>query len=129
MVSLFVLERQETFGNKCLKNSYLNTVSRVLMQMDGWMLCEPIPDNSVECYQWTNDIITHNGEHYVKALWGEDFRTYGPCQAFAKGDYICRSHTDHTNVWVVRKKYLRIPIQFNQKIELTFFQHEVNLIR
>lgn len=71
---------------------------------DGWMICEPKPDNSVECIQWKSQIITHSGEHYVKAQWGEEFRTYGPCQRFSEGDYICRNREDKDDVWVVRKK-------------------------
>ena len=72
---------------------------------DGWMVCEPRPDNSIECYEWTSDIITHSSEHYVKAQWGEEFRTYGVCQRFAKGDFICRNRDDKTDVWVVRRKF------------------------
>lgn len=72
---------------------------------DGWMYCMPKADNAVDCLQWTDPIITHSGEHWVKAQWGENFRTYGPCQRFGKGDYICRNRTDHTDVWVVREKF------------------------
>ena len=72
---------------------------------EGWMVCEPKPDNSIECFQWNNLITTHSGEHYVKALWGEEFRTYGTCQRFGTGDYICRNREDKSDVWVVRKKF------------------------
>jgi hypothetical protein len=72
---------------------------------DGWMICEPRPDNSIECIEWGNEIDTPTKEHFVKALWGEDFRTYGKCQRFAKGDYICRNRDDKTDVWVVRRKF------------------------
>lgn len=71
---------------------------------DGWMVCEPYPDNSVECFQWTSHINTHSGEHYLKAMWGENFESYGPCQRFAEGDWILRNREDHNDVWVVRKK-------------------------
>ena len=76
----------------------------VSIDNEGWMMCEPKPDNSVEFIQWKSCIITHSGEHYVKALWGEEFRTYGPCQRFGEGDYICRNIADTSDVWVVRKK-------------------------
>jgi len=72
---------------------------------DGWMVCDPRPDNSIECYQWTDDINTKTEEHFVKALWGEEFLTHGSCQRFAKGDYICRNREDKNDIWVVRKKF------------------------
>ena len=87
-----------------MPKSLLKKYTVASIDNEGWMVCDPKPDNSVECIQWTNQIITHIGEHYVKALWGEDFRTYGPCQRFSEGDYICRNREDKTDVWVVRKK-------------------------
>lgn len=70
---------------------------------EGWMVCEPKPDNSIECYEVKAFINTHSGEHYVKAQWGADFRGQ-TCQAFGEGDFICRNREDHSDVWVVRKK-------------------------
>lgn len=72
---------------------------------EGWMICEPRPDNSIECFQFNGHINTHSGEHYVKGLWGEDFGEYKNCQRFSEGDYICRNREDHNDVWVVRKKF------------------------
>jgi len=68
------------------------------------MVCEPRPDNAVECVQITGTIISHSGEHYLKALWGED-RNGVKAQRFAEGDYICRNRTDKNDVWVVRRKF------------------------
>ena len=72
---------------------------------DGWMVCEPRPDNSIECVQWTGIINANNNEHWVRALWGEDVPNFGKCQRFANGDYICRNREDHKDVWVVRQKF------------------------
>jgi hypothetical protein len=71
---------------------------------DGWMVCEPYPDNSVDCFQVDFLINTHSGEHYLKALWGETFGSHSSCQRFAEGDWILRNREDHNDVWVVRKK-------------------------
>lgn len=77
---------------------------------NGWMVCEPYPDNSVDAFQVTFDITTSSGEHYLRALWGEKFQDhellskYGPLQRFAEGDWILRNREDHNDVWVVRKK-------------------------
>ena len=72
---------------------------------DGWMVCEPRPDNSIECIQWIGSINTTNSEHWLRSLWGEDVAEFGKCQRFATGDYICRNRTDNNDVWVVRKKF------------------------
>lgn len=88
-----------------MPNKLLAKYDVISIDPEGWMVCDPKPDNSIECHQWTQDIITHSGEHYVKAQWGSHFRTYGPCQTFAKGDFICRNRTDHSDVWVVRRKF------------------------
>jgi hypothetical protein len=73
---------------------------------DGWMVCEPRPDNAVECCQITGTINTLTGEHYLKALWGEEIPNLGKnLQAFVVGDYICRNRQEKTDVWVVRRKF------------------------
>jgi len=72
---------------------------------DGWMVCEPRPDNSIECFQWNDDIHTGFKKHYVKALLGRKSGKYTNCQLFGKGDYICRNRTDHNDVWVVQKTF------------------------
>lgn len=115
---LTTLEAQEPLGDGsviCLGESgdvWQQMPKKLLAKYDvvdvdaeGWMHCMPKPDNSIECIQWTSAINTHNGEHYVKAQWGAHYRTYGPCQTFGNGDYICRNRTDHSDVWVVRKKF------------------------
>lgn len=70
---------------------------------EGWMVCEPRPDNSIECFEMEGHIDSPTGEHYVKAGWGETFKGV-TAQRFAVGDFICRNRTDHNDVWVVRRK-------------------------
>lgn len=72
---------------------------------EGWMICDPLPDNSVECFQWNDLIDTPSGEHYLKALWGEKGGQFNSCQKFKVGDYFCRNRDDQTDVWVVRQKF------------------------
>lgn len=76
----------------------------VSIDENGWLVCSPKPDNRIEFFQWNDKIITKTGEHYVKSIWGENFRTYGNCQRFSQGDYICRDIDNTNDVWVVRKK-------------------------
>jgi hypothetical protein len=77
----------------------------ISVDKDGWMVCEPRPDNSIECYEWTDEIYNSSKELFVKTLWGEEYGTYGLCQRFATRDYICRNREDNTDVWVVRRKF------------------------
>lgn len=70
---------------------------------DGWMICEPYPDNSVDCFQVNFQINTHGGIHYLVAKWGQDFRGQ-TVQEFCQGDWILRNREDHSDTWVVRQK-------------------------
>ena len=79
---------------------------------DGWMDCEPRPDNAVECFEVTEELINAVcmpqggwfGEFYIIGLWGETVGTEKNVQRGTKGDYICRNPTDVTDIWIVRKK-------------------------
>jgi len=69
---------------------------------DGWMICEPKPDNAVDCFEVrsTDDGDT---EFFVIGQWGED-SDEGPRQFGTIGDFVCRNRTDPTDVWIVRRK-------------------------
>lgn len=69
---------------------------------DGWMVCDPIPDNVVGAIEVTN---TPDGdtEFYILGQWGEQCDD-GPRQYGSIGDFICRNHDDPTDVWVVQRK-------------------------
>ena len=90
---------------------------------DGWMVCEPRPDNAVLCHQvgpcdiepiyypdasgallqpWLSD-KWKDREFYIIGQWGED-STEGPKQFGKIGDYICQNRDDPTDVWIVRRK-------------------------
>ena len=76
--------------------------------LKGWRVAkliehDPLAGHTIEFIQWKNKIITRNGKHYVTAWQGEPYRTYGLCQSFGVGDYICRSIEDPTKTWVVEK--------------------------
>jgi hypothetical protein len=65
---------------------------------DGWMLCEPKPENEVEFFEATDDA------GYIKGLWGATIDGVEKLQAFAMGDFICRQPHEHVDQWVVRRK-------------------------
>lgn len=64
---------------------------------DGWMVCNPKPDVSV-------DFCEMNINGYIQGLWGETVDGVENIQRFKEGDYVCRNREDHNDVWVVARK-------------------------
>ena len=77
---------------------------------DGWMVCVPKPDNSVEFFEvpadWQPGCII--------GLWGETIGSAKNVQRFDGGDFIARNREDHNDTWVVRRK-----IWLNSYTEIT----------
>jgi len=81
---------------------------------DGWMECEPLPDNAVNVIEVTDDFININcmsdgnngwfGEFQIIGQWGETVGDIKNVQRGTKGDFICQNRTDSSDVWVVRRK-------------------------
>lgn len=83
---------------------------------DGWMVCEPRPDNSVECIEITDQISDSfdkvdgwlsNEEFFIFGLWGETLYIFDKpvsVQRADRGDFICRSREDKNDVWIVKRK-------------------------
>lgn len=66
---------------------------------DGWMVCEPRPENEVEFFE-----LTKEKEGYVQGLWGATVEGLGErLQKFVKGDFVCRQPHDHADVWIVNR--------------------------
>lgn len=70
----------------------------VEIDKDGWMVCKPKPDNSVNCYEVNIDV-----PFYIKGLWGEESEE-GLIQKGVSGDYILQDRINPNDVWVVAKK-------------------------
>ena len=66
---------------------------------DGWMVCEPMPDNAVDCIEIVNEDEFSIVGHYGQTIDGE-----ANVQVGIKGDFICRNRADKTDVWIVRRK-------------------------
>ena len=64
---------------------------------DGWMVCVPKPDNSVEFFEATS-------EGMIVGLWGESIGDTHNLQRFDAGDFIARNREDTADQWVVRRK-------------------------
>jgi len=68
---------------------------------DGWMVCEPRPDNSVNCYEVTKSQV--EDKFYIVGLWGEKTEE-GLIQRGEVGDFICQNREEPTDVWIVKRK-------------------------
>ena len=74
---------------------------------DGWMVCEPLPDNAVDMVEVTESMTISGGgmvDFYIIGQWGETIGEEKNIQKGMIGDFICRNQTDHSDVWIVRRK-------------------------
>lgn len=71
---------------------------------DGWMLCTPKPDNSVNCVEINPADCEVDGSFSIIGQWGANVGDEKNVQTGEKGDFICQNRTDPTDVWVVKRK-------------------------
>lgn len=88
---------------------------------DGWMVCTPKPDNSVNVKEMTKEFIFSRGEHCkefpddrmynlgdfaISGHWGDNkYPELGKnIQWGNAGDFICQNRTDSTDIWIVKRK-------------------------
>jgi hypothetical protein len=64
---------------------------------DGWMVCQPKPDNEVQFFESSND-------QYVTGHWGETVNGLPNQQWCNVGDFVLRHPDDVTDMWVVQRK-------------------------
>lgn len=64
---------------------------------DGWMICEPKPENEVQFFEAEQD-------GYIIGLWGATIDGVEKVQAFVRGDFICRQPHEHVDQWVVNRR-------------------------
>lgn len=74
---------------------------------DGWMICEPRPDNAVECFEVDVHYMDMANDFTIVGLWGETIGTEKNIQRGKTGDFICRNREDHNDVWIVREKIFK----------------------
>jgi hypothetical protein len=73
---------------------------------DGWMICEPKPENEVEFFQWIPDPIPF-GYTYIKGQWGATIEDVFNLQKIVAGDFVCRQPDNHDDQWVVQCRLFR----------------------
>jgi len=84
---------------------------------DGWMVCEPRPDNSVNCVEITEklqdaidkvDLWISKEEFFIVGQWGETIALPDnksvDIQRSDIGDFICQNREEPSDVWIVKRK-------------------------
>lgn len=67
---------------------------------DGWMICEPKPENEVQFFEITADMV--GDAQFIQGLWGETVEGVGKnLQRFKVGDFVCRQPHEHSDQWIV----------------------------
>lgn len=88
-----------------MPNKLLRTYQVVDVDKEGWMICQPLPSNAVDCTAINENLVNPNEQNYIIGQYGEtlpDGTTNA--QKVEAGDWVCRDRTNHVDVWVVRKK-------------------------
>jgi hypothetical protein len=112
------LEGQEPLGDGAVicigqhNDAWQQTPSKLLakydvkgIDADGWMLCDPRPDNAVECFEITEDVVGDLKTGYIIGQWGGTLADGTKnAQSFVIGDYVVRNPLDRFDQWIVRRK-------------------------
>jgi hypothetical protein len=100
-------------SNKLLKKYNILTIDP-----DGWMICEPKPENETNAVQVTDEVLAlvcpdyPKGDNIFEASipftiighWGAVVGAEKNVQTGRTGDYLCQNPADPTDVWIVAKK-------------------------
>jgi len=87
-----------------MPNKMLQKYSVEAIDDDGWMICEPRPDNAVDCSEVLSQQCDNEGKFYIIGQWGETIGEEQNVQKGVSGDFICRNRIDQTDAWIVNRK-------------------------
>jgi len=100
-----------------MPNKLLKKYSVIQIDSDGWMICEPRPDNSVNCVEITEkiryaidkvDSWISTEDFFIIGKWGEKMllpdNVSIDIQRADIGDFICQNRDDHADSWIVKRK-------------------------
>ncbi|MCK5591426.1 MAG: hypothetical protein KAI72_05675 [Candidatus Pacebacteria bacterium] len=86
-----------------MPNKLLEKYNVASIDDDGWMICDPRPDNAVDVIEVDSAQCDTDGSFYVIGQWGATIGDEKNVQVGTAGDFICRNRTDHTDAWIVRR--------------------------
>jgi len=79
----------------------------IRIDCEGWMTCDPLPDNAVDCIEVSPDILWAYGggmDFTIIGQYGETIGDEKNVQKGVTGDFLCRNQTDHSDVWIVKRR-------------------------
>jgi hypothetical protein len=80
----------------------LKKYSVINIDDNGWMICKPREGNEVDVIETA---FKPGGElFYIIGKFGGEVNGEQNAQVGQYGDFICRSKTDHLDVWIVKRK-------------------------
>ncbi len=85
-----------------MPNKLLAKYKVVSIDADGWMVCEPLPDNAVDVFEVTSEQCDNEGFSVV-GQWGATIDGEKNIQLGTAGDFVCRNRTDQNDVWIVKR--------------------------
>jgi hypothetical protein len=92
-------------------DAWQQTAKKLLAKYDiididaqGWLECRPKPENMVEFFEVTAEMLAGEKSGYVVGMWGEVVDGVKNLQAFTVGDMVARNPTDTADQWVVRRR-------------------------
>jgi len=72
---------------------------------DGWLICEPLPDNAVNAVEVVRpDWLDERHQFHIQGHYGETVDGVSNVQHGAVNDIICQNRADLTDVWIVRRR-------------------------
>lgn len=74
---------------------------------NGWMICYPKPENTVNCIEVTSEMCNNKKVFTIIGLWGESIIVDNKnitIQHGIVGDFICQNTVDPIDVWIVKRK-------------------------
>jgi hypothetical protein len=78
---------------------------------EGWMVCEPRPENEVEFFEFDENkhrkMSVTPGTWVIQGLWGETIDGVEKLQRIKDGDFVCRQPHEHGDQWVVHRVLFR----------------------
>ena len=89
------------------KNKLEKKYDAVDRDVDWWVKYQPKPDNAVDCIEVTESMTIRGGgmtDFYIIGQWGATVGEEKNVQEGVIGDFICRNQTDHSDVWIVKRK-------------------------
>ena len=97
-------------GNDAWQQTATSLLSKYTVESidpDGWMVCKPRPEHSVEFFEVTDAMVSGEGTCFIVCRWGQTIDGIEQLQKALVGDVVVRNRKDSSDQWVVNRKIWR----------------------